>query len=244
MIQHQSAWWPANAPTPAVAADKLARDFGTTTAVEDLTLSITRGEVFGLVGPSGAGKTTAIRMLAGVLPPSRGRVAIAGLDATDPARCRTIKALTGFLPEGSGRSPEMTVPELLQYFTRLKRVLGGEHTARINAILATLRLWEAEPEGSPGHPAEMGQRLALARALAHNPSIVFFDEPTANLAREAARTVNELIADLRAQGCTVVLTTRDFSEAEQLCDRVAVMNTRIRAMDSPRRLRGTLPVGI
>ena len=90
----------------------------------------------------------------------------------------------------------------------------------------------------------MGQRLALARALAHNPSIVFFDEPTANLAREAARTVHELIADLRAQGCTVVLTTRDFSEAEQLCDRVAVMNTRILAMDSPRRLRGTLPVGI
>lgn len=244
MIQHQSAWWPANRPTPAVAADGAGRKFGTATAVEGLTLSIEQGEVFGLVGPRGAGKTTAIRMLAGVLPPSEGRIAIGGLDATDPAGSRRIKSLTGFLPEGSGQDPEMSVAQLQHYFSRLQRVLGGEHTARIDAILATLRLWDAEPEGAPGHPKEMGQRLAMARALAHNPSIVFFDEPTAHLTRGAAETVHGFIADLRTQGCTVVLTTREFTEAEQLCDRVAVMNTRVLAVDSPRELRGTLPVGI
>ncbi len=233
-----------NALQPAVVADGLGRVFGTKTAVEDLTLSVEPGEVFGILGPRGAGKTTALRMLAGILPATRGRATIAGLDVADPARSRQIRALTGFLPEGSGQDPDMTVPELLHYFTRLQRVLGGEHVMRIDAILTALRIWDSQPNLVTGHPTEMAQRLAMARALAHNPSIVFLDEPTAHLTREATETVYELITDLRSQGRTVILTTRLFTEAERLCDRVAVMNTQLLSVSSPRHLRGTLPVGV
>ena len=227
-----------------VLAEGLGKSFATTTAVEDLTLSIAAGEVFGLLGPSGAGKSTALQMLAGRMKPTTGRVLINGLDASDPAHARQLRSITGFLPGGPLSHPEMSVPELLDYFARLQQVLGPEQAARIEAILTTLDLWEGQSGRAADRSAGLRQRLALARALTHNPSVVFLDEPTTGLSPEGAGMVHELITDLRTQGHTVVLTLRGFREAERLCDRVAVLNTRVLTVGIPARLHGTLPVGI
>lgn len=211
----------------------VTKRFGEITAVNDLTFTVEPGMVTGFLGPNGAGKTTTLRMLAGLLPPTSGRATVAGLDVTDPAHARRIRSTLGFLPKEPVRGPQMTVPDLSTYFAQLQRILGVEHTAGIEAIRTTLSQWDGQANWTAQYATGVRQRLALARALAHNPSIVFLDEPTVTLAQDGVDTVHELITDLREQGCTVILATRLAAEAERLCDRVAVLNTRVLAVTTP-----------
>ena len=217
---NRSARAAGDAP-PAVAAEGLTRDFGRFRAVDGLTLSVAAGEVFGLLGSNGAGKSTAIRMLCGLLKPSSGRAAVLGVDvASDP---EGVKRRIGYMTQKFSLYQELTVRQNLHFF-------GGIYGLGARALRAR-EAWAVEQAGLRGKenllagalPGGWRQRLALACALLHGPRVVFLDEPTAGVDPIARRAFWEVIAGLAADGVTVIVTTHYLDEAEH-CDRIGLLH--------------------
>jgi ABC-2 type transport system ATP-binding protein len=212
-----------------IEALELTKRFGERTAVEGLTLRVEEGEILGLLGPNGAGKTTTIRMLTGIIAPTSGYAVVAGL-RTD----REVEELhehIGLLPEAPGFYERLSARRNLEYFAGFYSNL--QVSAQVDKYLKLMGLWERR-DGKVGTFSKgMKQRLALARALLHEPKVLFLDEPTAGLDPEAAREVRELILKLREEGRTILLSTHNLVEAEELCDRIAVLRTRMVALDTP-----------
>jgi len=207
----------------AIQTDALSRRYGSLTAVADVTLSVARGEVFGVLGPNGAGKTTMVRLLNGVLAPSAGSCRVLGFD---PARQGSeLRRRTGVLTESPALYERMTARENLRFFGTMYGMPAEKLAARADAMLEAFGLAERADAKVGGFSKGMKQRLALARALLHEPEVLFLDEPTAALDPEAARRVTELIMEFTRQaGRTVFLCTHYLPEAQRLCDRVAVLN--------------------
>jgi ABC-2 type transport system ATP-binding protein len=207
----------------AIETEGLSRHFGHVTAVDEVTLAVPRGEVFGVLGPNGAGKTTMVRLLNGVLAPSAGRCRVLGLDPRTNGG--EVRHRTGVLTESPALYERMTARENLRFFGTMYGVPEAKLARRVDATLDAFGLAERAGDKVGGYSKGMKQRLALARALLHEPEVLFLDEPTAALDPEAARRVTELIMEFSHQaGRTVFLCTHYLPEAQRLCDRVAVLN--------------------
>ncbi|MEV0649565.1 ABC transporter ATP-binding protein [Phytomonospora sp. NPDC050363] len=211
--------------TPAIEITGLSKRYGPTAppAVDDVSLSVEPGCVFGFLGPNGAGKTTTIKIAAGLLSPTAGRVALNGCDVA--TRRSAAMAQFGAVLEGSRNVYwNLSAWQNLIYFGRLKGMPKAAAASRASDLLTELDLWERRDEKVGGFSRGMQQKVAIAAALIADPSIVLLDEPTLGLDVEATRTVKKWIATLSAdQGKTILLTTHQLDVVEELCDRVAVI---------------------
>jgi ABC-2 type transport system ATP-binding protein len=220
----------------AIHTRGLTRTFGAVRAVDGVDLEVRRGEVFGYLGHNGAGKTTTVRLLNAVLDPSAGQATVLGLSTVSEGA--VLRARTGVLTETPALDDRLTARESLVYAGRLFGVPGGALQPRIEALLAEFDLLDRGDDRVGGYSKGMRQKLALARALIHEPELIFLDEPTSGLDPVARRQIHELIHRLaRSQGRTVFLSTHNLAEAQQLCDRVAVLeHGRIIALGTPLEL--------
>jgi ABC-2 type transport system ATP-binding protein len=206
-------------------------------AVDGVDLHVETGEVFGILGPNGAGKTTTMRMLATLLEPTWGTATVLGHDLVREARA--IRRRLGAVLSGE-RSVywKLTARENLEYFAALYHVPPADTAARIDAILETVHLTDRADDYVEKFSTGMRQRLVLARALLPAPSLLLLDEPTVGLDPQAARDLRERILQLRDEGRTVLLTTHYMEEADQLCDRIAIVDHgRVVALDTPDGLK-------
>jgi ABC-2 type transport system ATP-binding protein len=226
-----------------IATDHLTRRFGDFTAVDGLTLTIAEGEVFGLLGPNGAGKTTTIRMLAGLIGKTSGEAQVAGCRVGDPASAKRLRSLIGLMPEEAGLYPDLSAARTLDFFGRLYQVPAGPRAERTERLLTMLGLWDRRDARVRTFSKGMKQRLTIARALIHDPAVLFLDEPTANLDPEGAKTVRDFLLQLKREQRTILLNTHQLAEAERICDRVGIMHTRLIAVGPPDGLRGTVSGG-
>jgi ABC-2 type transport system ATP-binding protein len=219
-----------------IEAQGLTKRFGERTAVEDLHLSVEEGEVLGFLGPNGAGKTTTIRMLVGIIAPTSGYAEVAGVRPDrEPER---LHEAVGLLTESPGFYDRLSAERNLDYYARFYS--GIEATPQVDKYLRFMGLWERRHDRVGTFSKGMKQRLALARALLHEPRVIFLDEPTAGLDPEAAREVREMIQALSREGRTIFLSTHNLAEAELLCQRIAVIRTELLALDTPQNLRQRL----
>lgn len=219
----------------AIEIAKLTRVFGERVAVQDLSLAIPAGSVFGFLGPNGAGKTTTVRMLAALIQPSSGSARVAGY--TLGRENEAIRRSVGILTETPGLYERLSARQNLLFFARLYGLNGRRADEQVERYLRLLELWERREERVGSFSKGMRQKLAIARALLHEPAVVFLDEPTSGLDPEAARIIHQFIKDLRAEGRTIFLTTHNLHEADELCDQVAVFRTRLLRVDTPVNLR-------
>jgi len=219
-----------------IVTENLSRSFGDKTAVDHLTLTVQRGEVFGFLGPNGAGKTTTVRLLNGVLAMSGGRAQVLGFDVATQAM--EIRRRTGVLTETPSLYEPLTARENLRFFGDLYGVPSDELEARVDAMIEEFGLGERANDRVGTYSKGMRQRLTIARALLHEPPLLFFDEPTASLDPSASRMVIEMIRELSHQrGRTIFLCTHNLAEAQELCDRVAVIDQgMLQAVGTPREL--------
>jgi ABC-2 type transport system ATP-binding protein len=209
-------------------------------AVDGIDLVVEPGEIFGLLGPNGAGKTTTMKMLATLLIPTSGTIRVLGIDPLEQPR--QVRARLGAMLSGE-RSLywKLTAQENLEYFAALYHVPPAETKTRIANVLAAVKLADRADDYVERYSTGMRQRLALARALLPNPPLVVLDEPTVGLDPQASRDLRDRVRELKAQGRTVLLTTHYMEEADQLCDRVAIIDHgRIVALDTPAALKRTI----
>ncbi len=218
--------------TPAsVETRGLTRRFGTVAAVRDLTIRFEKGEVFGLLGPNGSGKTTTIRMLCGLLEPSAGSAMVAGIDVS--VAPEQVRQRIGYMSQRFGLYEDLTVSENLNFYAGIYGLTGSERRSRVAEIVVFVgvanRLHQLAAELSGGWK----QRLALGCALLHRPAVLFLDEPTAGVDPAARRSFWLAIHDLAAQGTTILVTTHYMDEAER-CQRLAMLSGgRLSALGSP-----------
>jgi len=218
---------------PAIEAHGLSKSFGGRTACRDVTFAVERGEVFGLLGPNGAGKTTTLRMLAGLYAPDAGSARVAGF-AIAPGHPGppALRARVGLLTESPGFYDRLTARENLVYFARLQRT--PDPLRRCDALLERFSLREHAGRPFAELSRGMRQKLAIARALAHGPEVIFLDEPTVGLDPEATREVRGVIAQLARERATIVLCTHHLEEVERLCSRAAFIAGRLVAVHEMR----------
>ena len=217
----------------------LTKRFGATTAVEGLDLEIAQGEVFGFLGPNGAGKTTTVRMLTTLIVPTSGEAWVAGqqVGASEEGNA-IIRRRVGLLTEVPGLYERLSAEQNLRIFAGLYGLSNGDIQAK--RYLQLMDLWGQRKDPVSAFSKGMKQKLAIARSLLHEPSVLFLDEPTSALDPESARVVRDCIAELRAEGRTVLLCTHNLIEADQLCDRVGIIRQHLVRVDTPEHLRQEL----
>jgi ABC-2 type transport system ATP-binding protein len=208
--------------TAAVEADEVRKLYGELVAVEDLTFSVESGEILGVLGRNGAGKTTAIRVLTTLLAPTRGTFAVAGLPHTRPVE---IRRLIGVLPESAGYPERQTGEEFIRYHARLYGHSRASAVAVSDRLLADVGLHDRRRSRIAGYSRGMRQRLGIARALVNEPRVVFLDEPTLGLDPAGQRQVLALVRQIAGErGATVLLSTHLLTEVEEVCSRVLILN--------------------
>jgi ABC-2 type transport system ATP-binding protein len=225
---------------PAIRARALTKVFpGGVTAVDGLNLEVGRGELFGLLGPNGAGKTTTVGMFTTRIRPTRGTAAVAGVDVVaHPVRAR--RAL-GVVSQVNTLDRGLSVAENLYYHGRYFGMSAAQARTATDGLLERFRLADHSDAEVNALSGGMARRLMIARAVLHRPAVLFLDEPTAGLDPQSRLALWELVAELRRDGTTVVLTTHSMEEAERLCDRVAIIDHgRLLALDTPLALKGSL----
>jgi ABC-2 type transport system ATP-binding protein len=201
----------------AIEVHGLLKRYGQTVAVDGLTFNVTAGEIFGLLGPNGAGKTTAVECLLGLRTPEAGEIRLLGMTHADQSHA--IRACLGVQLQSTGLLPQLTVREQVQFFADLfPRALP------VDDVIARVGLADIAKRATRALSGGQRQRLAVALALVNDPHLLFLDEPTTGLDPQARRALWEVVRDLRRAGKTVLLTTHYMEEAEQLCDRVAIMD--------------------
>jgi ABC-2 type transport system ATP-binding protein len=223
-----------------IDTENLTRKFGNLTAVENVTLHVNKGEVFGFLGPNGAGKTTTIRMLCCLIGKTSGEATIGGYSISNPDDCLKIRKIVGFLPENVGLYESLSAYRNLDFYAQLYEVPEATRRAHIEHLLKTMGIWERRDDAVAGFSKGMKQKIAIARALIHDPQVVFLDEPTANLDPEASKTVREFIVQLKEEKRTIFINTHNLDEAERLCDRIAILKSKLVVVDSPKNLEHSL----
>lgn len=219
-----------------VETERLGRVFGPLVAVEGLELRIQEEEVFGLLGPNGAGKTTTARLLASLLAPTEGEARVAGYDVRDPREAMALRQVVGFLPETPGLYDTLSAYWNLEFYGRLYGVAPHRRGPRIEELLRWLGLWDRRDDPVAAFSKGMRQKVAIARALVHDPPVLILDEPTASLDPSAARQVREYVRELKAEGRTVLVNTHNLYEAERLCDRIGILRRRLLGVGSREEL--------
>jgi len=221
----------------AIHTENLSRSFGTSVAVDSLSLEVPRGVVFGFLGPNGAGKTTTIRLLLGLLEPTAGRSTVLGFDTVTHGD--EIRKRAGALLENTGLYERLSAEDNLDFYGKVYRMPPGERENRIRELLTHFGLWERRKERVGGWSRGMKQKLALARALLHRPALLFLDEPTTGLDPVAAAAFRDDLSKLVSEeGMTVFLTTHNLAEAERVCGLVGVIDRgKLLAVGHPDELR-------
>ena len=212
------------------------RKNGQVRAVESLTLEVKQGEVFGFLGPNGAGKTTTVRMLSALIGPTAGRAWVNNFEVGK--QDRDIRASIGILTEQPGLYDRLSAEKNLVIFAQLYGV--RDVPGQVEKYLRMLGLWDRRKDPAGSFSKGMKQKLAIARAILHEPATLFLDEPTAGLDPEAAKIVRDFIEELKTEGRTIFLCTHNLDEADRLCDRIGVFKQRLIKVDTPDRMRTSL----
>lgn len=223
-----------------IDAENLTRKFGDLTAVDNLTFHINEGEVFGFLGPNGAGKTTTMRILSCLISKTEGEARIAGYDVSDESDSLKIRKIVGLLPENVGLYDDLTAYKNLDFYGKLYECSETQRKENIEHFLKLLGLWDKREVIVGTFSKGMKQKLAIARALIHDPEILFLDEPTANLDPESSKTVRDFIIDLKKEKKTIFLNTHNLDEAQRTCDKIGIFNTKLMAIGSPEELEGSV----
>jgi ABC-2 type transport system ATP-binding protein len=220
-----------------LTAERLTRRYGSRIAVEDVSFQLVPGEIFALLGPNGAGKTTTLRMLAGLIEPSSGHVKF-DTQTLSHRNAPRLRSRIGFLTEMPGLWDRLTVRRNLLVYAQLHGL--PEPDAAVNEALDILDMRDRAGDVAAHLSKGLRQRVAIARTLLHRPAIVLLDEPTAGLDPESAREVRALVLRLRTEQRAIVLSTHNLDEVERVADRVAVLRSRLVALDTPAALRAHL----
>lgn len=223
-----------------IAAQDLTRRFGSRTVVDGVSFEVAAGEVLVLLGPNGAGKTTTLRMLAGLIAPTAGTINLAGLPLTATTGTG-VRGRIGFLTESPGLWDRLTVRENLTVYAG---VYGIANAGRVvDRLLDTFGLLPHSSARAAELSKGMRQKVAICRALLHNPDILLLDEPTSGLDPEVSKLVRDLLRDCRSRGCAILLSTHNLDEAERQADRIGVLQQQLVALDTPAALRQRLGTG-
>ena len=223
----------------AIQAKDLTKYYADFLAVDHVSFDAKQGEIFGFLGPNGAGKTTTTKILTGQTKPSSGTLMIAGLDMLrQPVEA---KSSIGVVPENSNVYDEMSAWDNLIFAAQLYRVAKNEREKKAKELLELFGLYERRKDRARVFSKGMKRRLTIAAALVHSPGIIFLDEPTSGLDVQSSRMIRKLIKDLNEKGVTIFLTTHYIEEADQLCQRVAMINKgKIVALDAPQKLKASV----
>ncbi len=223
-----------------IAARDLTRRFGNRTVVDGVTLAVAPGEVVALLGPNGAGKTTTLRMLAGLIAPTSGEVTIGGVAMTAHSGSR-LRRRIGFLTEAPGLWDRLSVRENLTVYGGIYDLPAVD--TRVDELLESFGLQPHQAARAAELSKGMRQKVAICRALMHDPEALLLDEPTSGLDPEVSRTVRDMLDARRGRGCAILLSTHNLDEAERQADRIAVLHHRLVAVDTPAALRRRLATG-
>jgi ABC-2 type transport system ATP-binding protein len=223
-----------------IETENLTRKFGSLTAVDNVTLKVDQGEIFGFLGPNGAGKTTTVRMLCCLISKTSGSARIGDYEIGNEKNALKIRKIIGLVPDNVGLYESLTAYENLDYYGVLYKRTDSQRKESNEHFLKLLDLWEKRDALAGTFSKGMKQKLAIARALVHDPEILFMDEPTANLDPEAAKTVREFILNLKKEKKTIFLNTHNLDEAQRICDRIGILNTKLMAVGTPEELERSI----
>ena len=219
-----------------IEVKNLTKKFGEITAVDNVTFQVAEGEVFGLLGPNGAGKTTAIRMLCCLISKTSGEARIEGYQIGNNSDSLAIRKMIGLVPGNIGLYEELSAYENLDYYGKLYECPEADRKEKIEYYLKMMDLWEKRDLPVSDFSKGMMQKVGIARALIHDPKLLFFDEPTANLDPESARVVREIILTLKKEGKTIFINTHNLDEAQRICDRIGILKTKLLTVNTPEQL--------
>ncbi len=219
-----------------IDTDNLTKKFGDLMAVDNLTIHVNDGEVFGFLGPNGAGKTTTVRMLCCLISNTSGSAKIGQYEIGNKKDVLKIRKIIGLVPDNVGLSENLTAYDNLDFYGKIYDCSEAHRKENNKRFLEMLGLWDKRNVLAGTFSKGMKQKLAIARALIHEPQVLFMDEPTANLDPEASKTVRDFILQLKKEKKTIFLNTHNLDEAQRICDKVAIMNTRLRAIGTPQEL--------
>jgi ABC-2 type transport system ATP-binding protein len=219
-----------------IRTEGLTKKFGEFVAVDGLTLSVEAGEILALLGPNGAGKTTTVRMLGSILQPTAGTACVAGFDVVQDAR--RVRGAVGLLTEFPGLYHRMRADDYLHFFGELLGLSRTQREERIAELMKRFGMWHARGQRLGEYSKGMRQKIALIRALIHDPQVLFLDEPTSAMDPQSAKTVRDAIEELRSSHRAIMLCTHNLVEAETLADRIAIIKEgRIIALGTPAELK-------
>jgi ABC-2 type transport system ATP-binding protein len=223
----------------AIVIERVTRRFGELVAVDELSFEVESGEIFGLLGPNGAGKTTTVNLITGLLHRHTGAVHVLGFDPE--AEPRQVRQRIGLVPQETNLYADLNALDNLWHHAALYCADLNVVEQRIEELLQLMELWKRRKDRVSTYSGGMKRRLALARALLHDPEIVFFDEPTLGVDVQGRHALWDHIKTQRAKGKTFVVSTNDMTEADTLCDRLVIIDHgQAIALDSPERLKAAL----
>ena len=218
-----------------IVVSGLRKDFRSLTAVHDMSFTVGDGEIFGLLGPNGAGKTTTVRMLAGLIAPTSGIATVNGHALGDETQ--QIRAISGILTESPGLHEKLTARQNLAYYGRLYGLRGSRLRDAVTRYLGVVEMNEHADRRVAGFSKGMRQKIAIARALLHEPEVIYLDEPTSALDPSAAKNIRDFVSGLRDAGRSIVICTHNLDEAERLCDRIGIIRKTLIEVNTPAALR-------
>ena len=210
--------------------------FGPVKAVDGVTFHVYEGEIFGFLGPNGAGKTTTVRMLSCLISKTSGEVRIADYDVSNESDSLKIRKMIGLVPDNVGLYDELSAYKNLDFYGKLYECTEHQRKENIERLLRLLDLWEKRDIKVGTFSKGMKQKLAVARALIHDPEILFLDEPTVNLDPESSKIVRDFILELKKEKKTIFLNTHNLDEAQRLCDKIGILNTKLMVIGTPEEL--------
>ncbi len=223
-----------------IKAENLTKKFGGITAVENLTFNVEEGEVFGLLGPNGAGKTTTVRMLSCLMSQTSGSAKISEYDISNKADSLKIRKIIGFVPDEAGLYEDLSAYKNLDFYGKLYGVSETQRKENIERFLRMFELWDKKDLAVGTYSKGMKKKIAVARALIHDPEILFLDEPTANLDPESAKTLRDFILELKKEKKTIFLNTHNLDEAQRICDKIGILKTKLLSIGTPDQLERSL----
>jgi len=219
-----------------INVNDLSKSFGSTRAVDSLTFEVKDGEVFGFLGPNGAGKTTTIRMLCCLISKTSGTAKIGKYEIGKDKDSLKIRKMIGLVPDNVGLYEGLSAYDNLDFYGKLYDMDAKNRTINIEKYLKMLDIWQDKDQLIANYSKGMKQKIAIARALIHEPKILFMDEPTANLDPESSKTVRDFILDLKKQDKTIFLNTHNLDEAQRICDRIGIIKTKLLTVATPQQL--------
>ena len=223
-----------------IDAENLTRMFGDVKAVDNITFHVDKGEIFGFLGPNGAGKTTTVRMLCCLISKTAGEAHINGYDVSNEKDSLKIRKLIGLVPDNVGLYGELSAYKNLDFYGKLYECSESQRKENIERLLEMLGIWDKRDVPVGTFSKGMKQKIAIARALIHDPEILFLDEPTVNLDPESSKIVRDFILELKKENKTIFLNTHNLDEAQRICDKIGILNTKLKVIGTPKELEESL----